>query len=194
MQRATALPRNTKINYHDHSLSVQARLFKSIKLWSYYVDLEEAIGTVESTKAVYDKILDLRIANAQIIVNYAAFLEENKYYEESFKVYERGVELFTFPVSFEIWNIYLAKFVKRYVGILSPRLSVLILTVIYRAAPNSKEQGTCSSRHSRNALRRTANPSSSCTPSSRRSMVLPSVPWRSTTGQHKSSRIPTSSM
>jgi pre-mRNA-splicing factor SYF1 len=97
------------------SLPVQARLFKSLKLWSFYVDLEESIGTVESTKAVYDKILELRIANAQIIVNYAAFLEENNYFEESFKVYERGVELFTFPVSFEIWNIYLSKFVKRYV-------------------------------------------------------------------------------
>jgi pre-mRNA-splicing factor SYF1 len=97
------------------SLPVQARLFKSLKLWSFYVDLEESLGTVESTKAVYDKILELRIANAQIIVNYAAFLEENNYFEESFKVYERGVELFTFPVSFEIWNIYLSKFVKRYV-------------------------------------------------------------------------------
>lgn len=31
-------------------------------------------------------------------------------------MYERGVELFTFPVSFEIWNIYLSKFVKRYVS------------------------------------------------------------------------------
>jgi hypothetical protein len=41
---------------------------------------------VDSTKAVYDKILELRIANAQIIVNYAAFLEENRYFEESFKV------------------------------------------------------------------------------------------------------------
>lgn len=107
MQRAAAIPKNVKINYHDHvsislpfdstlglfltppclqSLSAQARLFKSIKLWSFYVDLEESIGTVESTKAVYDKILELRIANAQIIINYAAFLEENKYYEDSFKV------------------------------------------------------------------------------------------------------------
>lgn len=67
-------------------MSVQARLFKSLKLWSFYVDLEESLGTVESTKAVYDKILELRIANAQIIVNYAAFLEENNYFEESFKV------------------------------------------------------------------------------------------------------------
>ena len=92
---------------------MQARLFKSLKLWSFYVDLEESLGTVESTKAVYDKILELRVANAQIIVNYAAFFEECKYFDESFKVYERGVELITFPVSFEI---YLSKFVKRYVG------------------------------------------------------------------------------
>ena len=107
MQRASAVPKNTKISYHDHvsswliakypfadcfnqSLPVQARLFKSLKLWSFYVDLEESLGTVESTKAVYDKILDLRIANAQIIVNYASFLEENKYYEESFKVRAHG--------------------------------------------------------------------------------------------------------
>jgi pre-mRNA-splicing factor SYF1 len=78
--------------------------------------LEESIGSVETTKKVYDKILELRIANAQIIVNYATFLEDNQYFEESFKVYERGVELFNFPISFEIWNIYLSKFVKRYVS------------------------------------------------------------------------------
>ncbi|KAH7889918.1 hypothetical protein F5I97DRAFT_610868 [Phlebopus sp. FC_14] len=116
MQRAAAIPKNTKVNYHDHALPVQARLFKSLKLWSFYVDLEESIGTVESTKAVYDKIMDLKIANAQIIVNYAAFLEENQYWEDSFRVYERGTEVFTFPISFEIWNIYLSKFVKRYGG------------------------------------------------------------------------------
>jgi hypothetical protein len=57
-----------------------------LKLWSFYVDLEESIGTVESAKAVYDKILDLKIANAQIIINYAAFLEENQYWEDSFRV------------------------------------------------------------------------------------------------------------
>lgn len=38
--------------------------------------------------------MDLRIANAQMIVNYAAFLEENKYYEESFKVNNPGTLVF----------------------------------------------------------------------------------------------------
>jgi len=29
----------------------------SLKMWSFYVDLEESIGTIEFTKAVYDEIL-----------------------------------------------------------------------------------------------------------------------------------------
>ncbi|KAJ7632210.1 hypothetical protein FB45DRAFT_911819 [Roridomyces roridus] len=139
MQRATAIPKNTKINYHDHSLSAQARLFKSLKLWSFYVDLEESIGTIDTTKSVYDKILELRIANAQIIVNYAAFLEENKYFEESFKVYERGVELFTFPVSFELWNIYLSKFVKRYGGSKLERARDLFEQALEKCPPKSSK-------------------------------------------------------
>lgn len=67
-------------------LPPQTRLFKSLKLWSFYVDLEESIGSVETTKVVYDKIFELKIANAQIVINYANFLEENQYWEESFKV------------------------------------------------------------------------------------------------------------
>lgn len=51
-----------------------------------YADLEESLGTVESTKAVYNRIIDLKIATPQIIINYALFLEENKYFEEAFKV------------------------------------------------------------------------------------------------------------
>ncbi|KDN51957.1 protein prenylyltransferase [Tilletiaria anomala UBC 951] len=118
LARATQPPRgNVKhISYHDDSLSVQTRLFKSLKLWSFYIDLEESLGSVESAKAVYDRVLELKIANAQIIVNYAAFLEEHKYFEEAFKVYERGVEAFPYPVAFELWNVYLGKFVKRYGG------------------------------------------------------------------------------
>ncbi|PBK96393.1 protein prenylyltransferase [Armillaria gallica] len=137
MQRAAAIPKNTRINYHDHTLSAQTRLFKSLKLWSFYVDLEESIGSVETAKAVYDKILELRIANAQIIVNYAAFLEENKYFEESFKVYERGVELFTFPISFEIWNIYLSKFIKRYGGTKIERARDLFEQALEKCPPKS---------------------------------------------------------
>jgi pre-mRNA-splicing factor SYF1 len=54
---------------------VQGRLYRSLKLWSFYCDLEESLGTLESTRAVYDAILELRIATPQIILNYALYLQ-----------------------------------------------------------------------------------------------------------------------
>lgn len=147
---------------------VQGRLYRSARLWAFYCDLEESLGTLESTRAVYDRILDLRIATPQIILNYAAFLQarpaprspagpatanavavvqrsqhgllpgnadtargargwlhitgagvgaqEHKYWEEAFRVYERGVALFRYPHVKDIWAAYLAHFVARYKG------------------------------------------------------------------------------
>ncbi|CAB4406292.1 unnamed protein product [Rhizophagus irregularis] len=135
MGRATVPPRNPNVDFRDESLPVQLRVFKSIKLWSFYVDLEESIGTIESTRAVYDRILELKIANPQIIINYANFLEENKYYEESFKVYERGVELFNYPISFEIWNVYLTKFINRYGGLKLERARDLFEQALEKCPP-----------------------------------------------------------
>jgi len=54
---------------------VQGRLYRSTKLWSFYCDLEESLGSIESTRAVYNRILELRIATPQIILNYALFLQ-----------------------------------------------------------------------------------------------------------------------
>lgn len=59
----------------DGSEPVQMKLHKSLRLWAFYVDLEESLGTLESTRAVYERILDLRIATPQIIINYALLLE-----------------------------------------------------------------------------------------------------------------------
>jgi pre-mRNA-splicing factor SYF1 len=115
MQRATAMPAK-RAAYHDKSEPVQNRLFRSLKVWSMYADLEESLGSVESTKAIYNRIIDLKIATPQIIINYALFLEENNYFEEAFKAYERGVSLFKWPHVYDIWNTYLSKFTKRYGG------------------------------------------------------------------------------
>lgn len=74
LKRATAIP-GARIDYHDESESVQRRLHKCLKLWSLYADLEESLGTFQSCKAVYDRIVDLRIATPQIIINYGMFLQ-----------------------------------------------------------------------------------------------------------------------
>src|SRR5699024_6001834 len=101
MQRATAVA-SKKTSYFDQTESVQKRLHKSLKLWSMYADLEESFGTFQSTKAVYDKIIELKIVTPQIIINYGMFLEENNYYEESFKAYEKGISIFKWPNVYDI--------------------------------------------------------------------------------------------
>ena len=108
LQRATAPPPR-KVSYHDQGETVQMRLHKSLKVWSLYADLEESFGTFKSTKAVYDRVLDLRIATPQIIINYGLFLKENNYFEEAFKGYEKGISMFKWPNVFAIWNTYLTE-------------------------------------------------------------------------------------
>ncbi|XP_069086465.1 pre-mRNA-splicing factor SYF1 isoform X2 [Pleurodeles waltl] len=115
LRKATAIPAK-KAEYFDASEPVQSRVYKSLKVWSMLADLEESLGTFKSTKAVYDRIIDLRIATPQIIINYALFLEEHNYFEESFKAYERGISLFKWPNVYDIWNTYLTKFIDRYGG------------------------------------------------------------------------------
>lgn len=116
MRRATTEP-SAEVKRRvaaDGNEPVQIKLHKSLRLWTFYVDLEESLGTLESTRAVYERILDLRIATPQIIINYAMLLEDNKYFEDAFKVYERGVKIFKYPHVKDIWVTYLMKFVKRY--------------------------------------------------------------------------------
>ena len=117
MTKATQAPKRSIVDYFDESLSPQQRVHKSWKLWSFYVDLVESQSTLEETRRVYDRIFELRIATPQTTVNYANLLEENKYFEDSFKVYERGLDLFNYPVAFELWNLYLTKAVDRKISI-----------------------------------------------------------------------------
>ena len=117
MATATKAPKRSTVDYFDETLSPQQRVHKSWKVWSFYVDLIESVGSLDGTRAVYDRIFELRIATPQTVVNYANLLEESGYFEESFKVYERGLDVFTYPVAFELWNLYLTKAVTRKIGI-----------------------------------------------------------------------------
>lgn len=115
MTRATAQPKR-KAAYFDETETAQARLYKSLRLWSMYADLEESFGTFKTCRAVYDRIVELRICTPQIIINYGMFLEEHNYFEETFRAYEKGIALFKWPNVHDIWNTYLSKFLKRYGG------------------------------------------------------------------------------
>ncbi|XP_058764854.1 uncharacterized protein LOC131638322 [Vicia villosa] len=116
MRRATAEPPvEVKLKVVvDGIQPVQMRLHKSLRLWTFYADLEESLGNLESTQADYERIMEIRIATPQIIINYTKFLEENNFFEDAFKVYERGVKIFKYPHARDIWVTYLYKFVKRH--------------------------------------------------------------------------------
>lgn len=121
-QEATAIPPNYKsINkllssIGGQEITAQQKLFRQIRIWSLYVDLEESFGTYESVKAIYEKIIDIKIATPLLILNYAKILEEKHLYEDSFRVYEKGVDIFKFPHVLDIWTTYLTKFIDHYKG------------------------------------------------------------------------------
>eukprot|EP00238_Polyblepharides_amylifera_P014794 CAMPEP_0196575520 /NCGR_PEP_ID=MMETSP1081-20130531/4982_1 /TAXON_ID=36882 /ORGANISM="Pyramimonas amylifera, Strain CCMP720" /LENGTH=846 /DNA_ID=CAMNT_0041893849 /DNA_START=115 /DNA_END=2652 /DNA_ORIENTATION=+ len=115
LHRATQAPPKYR-GTQDDNPPVQKRLFKCLKVWTFLCDLEESLGTLESARAVYDRILDLKIATPQIILNYAHMLWEHKFFEDAFQIYEKGVAVFKYPHVKDIWQAYLTQFTSRYGG------------------------------------------------------------------------------
>lgn len=89
-------------------------VMRSQKVWDLLVDLEEGLGTLESARQTYDRMIELKVATPQHISNYASFLSDAGYFEDSFRIYERGISGFGYPVAVELWTLYLAKFIERY--------------------------------------------------------------------------------
>lgn len=58
----------------------------------------------------------MKVITPFILLNFAKFYEDNHYYEDSFKIYEFGISLFKWPALYEIWLVYIEKFIERYGG------------------------------------------------------------------------------
>ena len=54
-----------------------------------------------------------QVATPQLVLNFAAFLEEHEYFEESFTAYEKGVAAFKWPHVKALWHAYLDRFIAR---------------------------------------------------------------------------------
>ena len=52
MKRDTALP-TRRAGYFDNTEPVQNRVYRSLKLWSMYADLEESFGTFHVCHSVF---------------------------------------------------------------------------------------------------------------------------------------------
>uniref|UniRef100_K3WEH0 Suppressor of forked domain-containing protein n=1 Tax=Globisporangium ultimum (strain ATCC 200006 / CBS 805.95 / DAOM BR144) TaxID=431595 RepID=K3WEH0_GLOUD len=118
LRGACAMPASMTVRLRNKTgLTTKDKVHKNVKLWGLRLDLEESLGDIESTRAAYNDAFELKIVTPQMVLNFASYLEENKFFEESFRVYERGLSLFpSFPYANEIWQAYLTKFVKRYGG------------------------------------------------------------------------------
>jgi len=102
----------------NSSSRIARGLVKSSRAWNLLLDLEESLGTIQTTKDAYNRALEVKVATPSHILNFANFLTESKYFEESFTAYERGVDLFPFPnpSAILLWKEYLQAFEKRYAG------------------------------------------------------------------------------
>eukprot|EP01062_Namystynia_karyoxenos_P073357 TRINITY_DN70159_c0_g1_i1.p1 TRINITY_DN70159_c0_g1~~TRINITY_DN70159_c0_g1_i1.p1 ORF type:complete len:872 (+),score=339.11 TRINITY_DN70159_c0_g1_i1:95-2710(+) len=121
LKRATATNFVGQGSWKANSGPVADRLWRSVKLWCFYADLNESLCTVRSTQNVYDRMIYLRVATPLCILNYARYLQEHNFWEESFKAYEQGVSLFRWPLVHEIWVAYASAFVGRFKGRKSER-------------------------------------------------------------------------
>lgn len=75
-------------DYAHDLLLLSAPLVSNSHPLAHLHTLPCSLGTLESTKAAYECVLDVRIATPQIVLNYAALMQEHKFFEEAFRCAE----------------------------------------------------------------------------------------------------------
>eukprot|EP01056_Protomagalhaensia_sp_Gyna25_P005658 Protomagalhaensia_sp_Gyna_25__5657@NODE_79_length_5521_cov_51_014958_g60_i0_p1_GENE_NODE_79_length_5521_cov_51_014958_g60_i0NODE_79_length_5521_cov_51_014958_g60_i0_p1_ORF_typecomplete_len828_score201_61Suf/PF05843_14/9_7e05Suf/PF05843_14/44Suf/PF05843_14/0_016Suf/PF05843_14/1_3e11Suf/PF05843_14/1_1e06TPR_15/PF13429_6/1_6TPR_15/PF13429_6/36TPR_15/PF13429_6/0_016TPR_15/PF13429_6/33TPR_15/PF13429_6/0_0012TPR_15/PF13429_6/1_1TPR_MalT/PF17874_1/8_8TPR_MalT/PF17874_1/9_7e02TPR_MalT/PF17874_1/25TPR_Ma len=93
---------------------MRLRLHRSPRLWALCADLEESFGTFQSMRAAYDQMFDLKVITVPQILCLGEMLEKRSLFEDAFRVYEKGVQLFRWPHLNDLWIVYLSKFVSRF--------------------------------------------------------------------------------
>ena len=122
LQRATTPPRDyrsagsSSSSAGSASSQASASVYKNTRLWAFLADLQESLGPLDAARAVYERMMQLRVITPALLLNYAKLLEEHKHYEDAFRAYEKGAALFPYPAVAPVWTAYLRKFVDRYGG------------------------------------------------------------------------------
>ncbi|KAJ8600548.1 hypothetical protein CTAYLR_007934 [Chrysophaeum taylorii] len=82
---------------------------RNSRVWALYLDLEESLGTFATAKAAYERALDLKVATPQTVLHFADFLQDRNYVEDMYKAFEKGLALFDWPHSRDLWLEYLSR-------------------------------------------------------------------------------------
>ncbi|TNV83299.1 hypothetical protein FGO68_gene1183 [Halteria grandinella] len=111
-------------------------LHANLKVWSFLVDILQSLGRTEATKQAYQRMLQLKIATPQTVLNYTSFLSESQAYEEAFRVYERALAVFdTWPHAHELWLSYLKSMIERHADTKVERIRDLFQQVLAKVPP-----------------------------------------------------------
>ncbi|KAI3985063.1 hypothetical protein MKX01_038670 [Papaver californicum] len=107
---------------------LQMKLHKSVMLWTLYADLEEGMGTLESTRAVYGK-MKLEMARElfehavqmapadnlkQLYLQYAKLEEDHGLAKRAMEVYDEAVKALPDKEKLQMYDIYIARAVEFY--------------------------------------------------------------------------------
>ena len=91
--------------------TIQASLYRSVKLWHLAVDIETSIhGTTKPdlVRAMYNSMMDLRVITPQTVLNFAKFELDHLLFEKAIQVIEKGLALFPWPHCKDVWLFYLS--------------------------------------------------------------------------------------
>ena len=91
--------------------SVQSQLYRSVKLWTLALDVEESFNGDSKpalVRSIYDSMMELKVITPQAILNYSQFELDRKCFEKAIQVLEKGISLFSWPHCRDMWLFYIS--------------------------------------------------------------------------------------
>lgn len=99
---------------HFRSLNQNFCLLNNVKLACLILDLEINYGTIETSINLFDILYHKKIITVKMVLSFANYLYENKYFYECFKTYEKAISIFHYPYLYPVYVHYISKYVQRY--------------------------------------------------------------------------------
>ena len=87
---------------------------RSVKLWEAVGQAEERWGSRDSARAVYDSMIDTKLATIRSVLHYSSWEWNANYFEKSFQVMERSLGIFPWPHCKSLWFTYSKNLTDRY--------------------------------------------------------------------------------
>ena len=117
----------------------KSKLANNVRAWSFLIDILQSIDDYEGSKRAYERMIEIKIATPLTILNYTSMLQQSNQFEESFRVFEKAVQLFPWPNSYELWLTYLTTFIQVMGGSKLERVRYLFRECIAKCPPEQKE-------------------------------------------------------